>query len=72
MLVRAMWNLEFKMPESFSWRTTRAGAGMLHLRELQVLRRVCVVERQRGCGEIGSLLRPHFPPLDGTCPMRAR
>ena len=25
-------------------------------------------ERQRGCGKIGLLLRPLFPPLDATCP----
>ena len=28
-------------------------------------------ERQRGCGKIGLLLRPLFPPLDATCPARA-
>ena len=31
---------------------------MLHLRELQVLRCVVCLERQRGCGKIGLLLRP--------------
>ena len=30
----------------------------------------CCLERQRGCGKIGLLLRPIFPPLDGTCPAR--
>ena len=47
------------------------GAGMLHLRELRVLRCVACLERQRGCGKIGLLLRPLFPPLDATCPARA-
>ena len=43
---------------------------MLHLRELRVLCCVVCLERQRGCGKIGSLLRPLFPPLDATCPAR--
>ena len=30
------------------------------------------LERQRGCGKIGSLLRPLFPPLDVTCPAQPR
>ena len=46
------------------------GAGMLHLRELRVLRCVVCLERQRGCGKIGLSLRPLFPPLDATCPAR--
>ena len=29
-------------------------------------------EKQRGCGKIGLSLRPHFPPLDATCPTRTR
>ena len=32
------------------------GAGMLHLRELRVLRCVVCLERQRECGKIGLLL----------------
>ena len=28
-------------------------------------------ERQRGRGKIGLLIRPLFPPLDATCPVRA-
>ena len=44
---------------------------MLHLRELWVLRCVVCLERQRGCGKIGLLLRAPFPPLDATCPARA-
>ena len=47
------------------------GAGMLHLRELRVLRCVVCLETQRGCGKIGLSLRPLFPPLDATCPARA-
>ena len=31
---------------------------------------LCCLERQRGCGKIGLLLRPLFPPLDATCPAR--
>ena len=41
---------------------------MLHLRELRVFAMLCCLERQRGCGKIGLLLRPLFLPLDGTCP----
>ena len=29
------------------------------------------LERQRGCGKIGLLLRPLFPPLNAKCPVRA-
>ena len=43
---------------------------MLHLRELRVLHCVVCLERKRGCGKIGLLLRPLFPPLDATCPAR--
>ena len=39
---------------------------MLHLLELQVLRCVVCLERQRGCGKIGLLLRPLFPRPPGT------
>ena len=52
--------------------TADDGAGMLHLCELQVFCRICVVEREKGCGKFGLLLRPHFPALDATCPACAR
>ena len=38
------------------------GAGMLHWRELQVLRWGCVFR------ETGRFHKPVFPPLDATCP----
>ena len=44
---------------------------MLHLRELRVLHCVVCLERQRGCGKIGLLLRQLFPPLNAACPARA-
>ena len=42
----------------------------LRFNELRVLCCLVCLERQRGCGKIGSLLRPLFPPLDATCPAR--
>ena len=43
---------------------------MLHLRELQVLRCVFVVERDRGFWENRLITKTSFPPLDGTSPAR--
>ena len=49
------------------------GASMLRLRELQVLRCECVVERETGrLWENWLVAKTAFPPLDGTCPVHAR
>ena len=46
---------------------------MLHLHELQVLGCVYVVEREAGrLWEKWLIAKTAFPPLDATCPVRAR
>ena len=44
---------------------------MLHLLSFGFFAEWLFRERQRGCGKIGLLLRPLFPPLDATCPAHA-
>ena len=52
-------------------RRCREQVSVLHLRELQVLRRVCIVQRDREVVGKLACCSDRFSPLDVTCPARA-